>query len=84
MLLDFALKSIIIDSNFPCLEPTFIVPKVFEPIKFDCIRLDDVVVAVVLLFYVHGTSKVMSGRSVNLTTFFLGRVTPAKRLTSTS
>ena len=40
-----------------------------------------------LLFYVHGkhlTSKVMSGRSVNLTTLFLGRLRPPKRLTSTS
>ena len=72
MLLDFALKSIIIDSNYPCLEQTFIVPNVFEPINFDCIRLE-FVVAVVLLFYVHGTSKVMSGRSVNLTTFFSGQ-----------
>ena len=30
------------------------------------------------------TSKVMSGRSVNLTTLFLGRLRPPKRLTSTS
>ena len=30
------------------------------------------------------TSKVMSGRSVNLTTLFLGRIRPPKRLTSTS
>ena len=38
------------------------------------------VVVVVLLFY----TKVMSGRSVNLTTLFLGRLRPPKRLTSTS
>ena len=45
---------------------------------------DDVVVAV-LLFNVHGkTSKVRPGQSVNLTTLFLGRVRPTKRLTSTS
>ena len=46
-----------------------------------------VVVVVVLLFYVHGKhlrSKVISGRSVNLTTLFLGRLRPPKRLTSTS
>ena len=44
-----------------------------------------VVVVVALLFYVHGKiSKVMSGRSVNLTTLFLGRLRPPKRLTSTS
>ena len=30
------------------------------------------------------TSKVMSGRSVNLTTLFLGRLRPHMRLTSTS
>ena len=29
------------------------------------------------------TSKVMSGWSVNLTTFFLGRLRPPKQLTST-
>ena len=44
-----------------------------------------IVVAVDLLFYVHGKwSKVMSGRSVNLTTLFLGRLRPPKPLTSTS
>ena len=48
-------------------------------------KLYNVVVVVVLLFYVQGkTSKVMSGRSVNLTTLFLGRLRPPKRLTSTS
>ena len=40
------------------------------------------VVVVALLFYVHGKHlKVMSGRSVNLTTLFLGRLRPPKRLT---
>ena len=38
------------------------------------------VVVVVLLFYVHGKP----GRSVNVTTLFLGRLRPPKRLTSTS
>ena len=47
-------------------------------------RLDFVVV-VALLFYVHGKHlKVMSGRSVSLTTLFLGRLRPPKRLTSIS
>ena len=41
-----------------------------------------VVVVVVLLFYGKHL-KVMSGRSVNLTTLFLGRLRPPKRLTST-
>ena len=41
-----------------------------------------VVVVVVLLFYVHGKHHVET--SVNLTTLFLGRLRPPKRLTSTS
>ena len=36
MLSDLALSSALIDSNCPCLELTFMVPKVFEPLKFDC------------------------------------------------
>ena len=44
----------------------------------ECSNGADVVVAAVLLFYV------MSGRSVNLTTLFLGRHRPPKQLTSTS
>ena len=36
-----------------------------------------------LLFYVHG-KHLRSGGSVNLTTLFLGRLRPPKRLTSTS
>ena len=34
---DLALLSILIGSNYPCLELVFMVPKVFEPLKFDCI-----------------------------------------------
>ena len=34
---DLALLSTLIDSNFPCLEQIFMVPKVFEPLKFYCI-----------------------------------------------
>ena len=33
---DLALLSILIVSNYPCLELIFMVPKVFEPLKFDC------------------------------------------------
>ena len=36
---DLALLSTLIGSNYPCLELIFIVPKVFEPLKFDCISL---------------------------------------------
>ena len=43
-------------------------------------RLDIVVV----VLHPRLTSKVMSGRSVNLTTLFLGRLRPPKWLTSTS
>ena len=33
---DLALLSILTGSNYPCLELIFMVPKVFEPLKFDC------------------------------------------------
>ena len=32
---DLALKSTLIDSNYPCLERIFLVPKVFEQLNFD-------------------------------------------------
>ena len=34
---DLALSSTLIGSNYPCLELIFMVPNVFEPLKFDCI-----------------------------------------------
>ena len=34
---DLALLSTLNGSNYPCLELIFMVPKVFEPLKFDCI-----------------------------------------------
>ena len=43
-----------------------------------------VLVVVVVVVALLLTSKVMSGRSVNLTTLFLGRLRPPERLTSTS
>ena len=36
---DLALLSTLTGSNYPCLELIFMVPKVFEPLKFDCICL---------------------------------------------
>ena len=33
---DLALLSTLIGSNYPCLELIFMVPKVFELLKFDC------------------------------------------------
>ena len=33
---DLALLSTLIGSNYPCLELIFMVPEVFEPLKFDC------------------------------------------------
>ena len=33
---DLALLSTLIGSNYPCLELIFMVPKVFEPLKFNC------------------------------------------------
>ena len=34
---NLALLSTLIGSNYPCLELIFMGPKVFEPLKFDCI-----------------------------------------------
>ena len=34
---DLVLLSTLIGSNYPCLELIFMVPKVFEPLKFDCL-----------------------------------------------
>ena len=34
---DLALLLTLVGSNYPCLELIFMVPKVFEPLKFDCI-----------------------------------------------
>ena len=36
---DLALSSSLIGSNYPCLELIFMVPQVFEPLKFDCIEV---------------------------------------------
>ena len=36
---DLALLSTLISSNYPCLELIVMVPKVFEPLKFDCILI---------------------------------------------
>ena len=33
---DHALLSTLIGSNYPCLKLILMVPKVFEPLKFDC------------------------------------------------
>ena len=37
-----ALLSALISSNYSCLEPLFMVPKVFEPLKIGCILLSNV------------------------------------------
>ena len=36
---DLALLSTLIGSNYPCLELICMVPKVFEPLKFDCMNM---------------------------------------------
>ena len=33
---DLTLLSTLVGSNYPCLEQISMVPKVFEPLKFDC------------------------------------------------
>ena len=48
------------------------------------IQNDIYIIVVVVVLRPRSPSKVMSGRSVNLTTLFLGRLRPPKPLTSTS
>ena len=40
MLSDLVLRLTLISSNYPCVEHIFMVPKVFEPLKFYCIWLN--------------------------------------------
>ena len=42
---DLALLSILTGSNYPCLELIFMVPKVFEPLKFDLSRTSEFLTA---------------------------------------
>ena len=66
------------------------IPSIYgDCVPYTVCNSDEVhIYVVVLLFHVHGkhlwSCRVMSGRSVNLTTLFLGRLRPPKRLTSTS
>ena len=41
MPLDMVLLSTLIGSNYPCLELIFMVPKVLEPLKCDCIFIQN-------------------------------------------
>ena len=43
---DLALLSTLISSNYPCLELIFMVPKVFEPLKFDCNKFENLILKV--------------------------------------
>ena len=47
---DLALLSTLIGSNYPCLEIIFMVPKVFEPLKFDYILISILITIVVLCY----------------------------------
>ena len=49
MPLDLALLSTLIGWNHPCFELIFMVPKVFEPLKFDCIMYSNIPKTVGLL-----------------------------------
>ena len=71
------------DRNLPL---TFVTPKRKHKINsvVPSCMYDNAVIVVVVLFYIHGQAKVMPGRSVNLTTLFLGRLRSLKWLTSTS
>ena len=54
---DLALLSTVIGSNYPCLELIFMVPKVFEPLKFYCIydlkSADYTVCIIIITYYKH-------------------------------
>ena len=52
---DLALSSTLNGSNYPCLELIFMVPKVFEPMKFDCMLLQ---VPSDMLALAYGTNSV--------------------------
>ena len=41
MLPDLVLLSALTGLNYPCLELIFMVPKVFDPLKFDCSHRDN-------------------------------------------
>ena len=40
LLPELAVRLTLTSSNYPCLKHIFLVPKVFEPLKFDCSYLD--------------------------------------------
>ena len=42
---DLALLSTLIGSNYPCLELIFMVPEVFELLKFYCILICDITIS---------------------------------------
>ena len=46
---DLTLLSTLSGSNYPCLELNFMVPKVFETLKFDCIRPKRLVQSCIIL-----------------------------------
>ena len=50
---DLALLSTLIGSKYPCLELLFMVPEVFEPLKFDCIKFRGV------FFLSHGKDSLL-------------------------
>ena len=68
---DLALSSTLIGSNYPCLELFFIVPKVFEPLKFDCILLPVFDVHVNLKnYHIMGSNSQENDRIASLDSIF--------------
>ena len=65
-LLTWRCNRTLIGSNYPCLEQIFMVPKVFEPMKFDCI----IEKWLVCLWYIGTQYPRMIGH-FNLKTFFV-------------
>ena len=71
MLPDLALLSTLIGSNYPCLKLIYLVPKVFEPLKFDCNTMENLKWTdshtVIPEYIVHNLSPFFLYRMLNLT-----------------
>ena len=59
---DLVLLSTLIGPNYPCLELIFMVPKLFEPLKFDCISIF-LLVFVKLLQWQYGIHPLLTLRT---------------------
>ena len=71
---DLALLPTLTGSNYPCLELIFMVPKVFEPLKFDCIFM-----FLISVFYSPQINILMPALLPQFCTSILEVLPPTKR-----